>query len=565
MPDMLLINGKIITVDADDSIAEAVAIKDGKIIAVGSNMMAKKMVGEKTQVIDLKGFTATPGLSDSHAHFLGSGPGLLHTLDLDYPKVTKIADMVDIVKKKVATLKPGEWIVGKGWDEGKLEERRYVYALDIDDVTPDNPGWFMPTMGHYATANSNALKLANITKDTPDPPGGTIDRYQDGTPTGVLKETAQYLVTRLIPPYSHEQREQGLIHVIEEFNKEGMTAVKDPGIGIGAWKLYQEVLAKGKLNIRVFVLWNAGKTEKTAQKLIDYTGPFTKPYISTGDDKLISGGAKLYIDGSGGGRTAWMYDEWNINFTEVDKGNLGYPAFDPDIFHKMVIKLHNAGFHISVHAIGDQGIDYLVDTYDQVLKDNPVHGLRHGIIHCNIPSDHAIDVMEDLQKTHDAGYPELQSTFMWWIGDTYAGNFGPKRCLRFMPFKTFLERDMKWGGSSDFNVTPFPAKYGIWATITRKPEAGTYGEYPYGREQSVDVRTALRSYTIWNARQFFMEDKIGSIEIGKYADIAVWDRDLYTIPTDEIREMKCQLTLLEGKIVYRNEQSPVTISPGATH
>ena len=560
MADAVLVNGKIITVDPSDSIAEAVAIKNGKIVAVGSNKMVKKMIGKGTQVIDLKGLTATPGLIDSHCHFANGGITMLNVLDLDYPKVKKVADMVELVKAEVETLKPGEWIIAKGWDEGKLEERRYVYASDIDAVTPNNPGWFLPTMGHYGTANSYALKLASITKDTPDPPGGTIDRYPDGTPTGLLKESAQRLVTRLIPPRTPEQIRNGIIKIIEEFNKAGMTAVKDPAIGAALWELYQKMLAEDKLTVRVFTLWTTGKTVKAAQDLIDRVGAFTKPYISTGDDRLVSGGIKIFLDGSGGGRTAWVYKEWNKNYKEIDKGNYGYPALDPDIFRKQVKMFHDAGLHMSVHAIGDRGIDWLVDSYAIALKENPIHGLRHSIIHCNIPTDHAIEVMEKMQKTHGAGYPEFNSTFMWWIGDTYAGNFGPERSPRFMPFKTFQNKGMIWGGGSDFPVTPFEGKYGIWATITRKPLMGTYGAYPYGTDQCVDVQAALRSYTIWNAHQLFMEDKIGSIEVGKYADIAIWDKDLYTIPTDEIKDLKCQMTLLEGGIVYKDKEAPIEIS-----
>lgn len=559
-PDIVLINGKIITVDPGDRIAEAVAIKDGKILAVGSKKEIDNLVGKDTRVVDLKGKTVTPGLSDSHIHF--SGTNLLYIMDLNYPKVKNISDMVGIVKEKVKTLEPGEWIVGAGWDEGKIEEHRYVYAKDIDPATPDNPGFFAPGMGHYALANSYALKLANITKETPDPPGGKIDRYPDGTPTGILKETAMGLVARLIPPFSHDQVKAGIVKLIEEFHKNGMTAAKDGGIGPAKWKMYQELLAENKLNMRMFVLWNAGKSGEygRAENLIERVAPFTKPYISTGDDRLISGGIKLFIDGSGGGRTAWVYDEWNKSFTDVDKGNYGYPTMDPEAFRNIVKMYHDQGLHIGVHAIGDRAIDLTVDTFAEVLKDNPIHGLRHAIIHCNIPTDHAIEVMAELQRQYDAAIPELQASFMWDIGDTYAGNFGPERCLRFMPLKTYVEKDVIWGAGSDWNVTPFEAKYGIWASITRKPMTGAYGDYPYGSEQCADVRTALRACSIWNAHQMFLEDKIGSIEVGKYADIAVWDKDLYTISTDEIKEMSCQMTLFEGKIVYLNPDTDISIS-----
>jgi predicted amidohydrolase YtcJ len=557
-PDTVLINGKIITVDSEDTVAEAMAIKDGKIIAVGTSRNISKLAGPGTQAIDLKGMTSTPGLMDSHCHF--SGVNLLYELDLNYPRVKKIADIVEIVQKKVETMKSGEWILGAGWDEGKLEELRYVYAKDIDPVTPNNPGFFRPGMGHYALANSYALKLANITKKTPDPPGGTIDRYPDRTPTGILKESAVRLVARLIPPFTPEQNRQATIKLIEEFNKAGMTAAKDGGIYPQKWKLYQDLQAEDMLRVRMFVLWRGGRTIEEVQKVIDRVAPFTKPYLSTGDDRLISGGIKLNIDGSGGARTAWVYKEWNRQFKDIDKGNYGYPVLDPEVFRKMVILCHNAGLHIGVHAIGDRAIDWTVDTYALALKEKPIPNLRHSIIHCNIPTDHAIDLISELQKKYDSATIELQAPFMWDIGDAYAGNFGPERCLGFMPFKTYMNKGILWGGGSDWDVTPFEAKYGIWATITRQTLKGSYGLHPYGTEQSVDVRAALRSYTIWNARQFFLEDKIGSIEVGKYADIAVWNKDMYTIPTDEIKDMECQMTLLGGKIVYKNPDTAITIS-----
>jgi len=559
--DSVLLNGKIITVDGADSVAQAVAIKAGKIISVGPTANIKKMAGPQTQVIDLKGLTATPGLIDSHLHFDGST--LLYALDLNYPRVKRIPDMVAVVKEKVAALKPGDWVIGSGWDEGKIEGHRYVYARDIDPATPENPGWFAPGMGHYGLANSYALKLANITSETPDPPGGKIDRFPDGTPTGILKETAMGLVTRLLPPLTKEQTKDALIKMVEEFHKNGMTAAKDGGIDLGKWNLYQELLAEDKLQVRMFGLWFGGQTLDSVQRVAARVGAFSKPYLSTGDDRLISGGIKLWFDGSGGGRTAWVYKEWNLNFRDVDTGNTGFPAIEPEAFRQMVKLCHDLGLHVAVHAIGDRAIDWTLDTFDQVLKENPIVGLRHSIIHCNIPTDRAIELMAEMQRKYDAGIPELQAPFMWDIGDTYAGNFGPERCLRFMPLKTYLDKKIIWGGGSDWDVTPFEAKYGIWASLTRRPMIGTYGASPYGTEQSVDVRSALRSYTIWNARQLFLEDKVGSIEAGKYADIAVWDKDLYTIPVDEIKDMECQLTLVEGKIVYTRPGTRIIVSPGS--
>lgn len=559
-PDIVLINGKIITVDAADSVVEAAAIKGKKIVAVGNTAAINKLVGENTRIIDLKGLTATPGLIDAHCHFASGGIGMLYILDVGFPAVRKMADIVDKIKERVGTSGQGEWIYGRGWDEGKLEELRYIYASDLDPVSPENPVYLMHTMGHYGVANSAALKLAKVTKDTPDPPGGTIDRFPDGTPTGVLKETAMGLVMRLIPEITPEQRKEGILELIKGFNQEGMTAAKEPGVGFPVWNSYQDILAEDKLTLRMFVLWGGGKTINQAKRLIDRVAPFTKPYISTGDDRLISGGIKLYLDGSGGARTAWLYDEWNKDYDKIDKGNYGYPVLDADVFRKLVKMYHEAGLHISVHAIGDKAIDWLMDSYALAFKESPIHGLRHGIIHCNIPTDRALDMMAEMQKTYDAAYPESEAVHMWWIGDTYAGNFGPERNLRLKPYKTFLEKGIKWAATSDFYVDPFPARYGIWAQIAREPLIGVYGKQPFGKEESVDVHNALRAYTIWAAHQLFLDDKIGSIEPGKYADIAVWDKDIYTIPTEEIKDIKCQLTLFDGKIVYSNQESKITVS-----
>jgi predicted amidohydrolase YtcJ len=548
--DLVLLNGKILTVDARDSIAQAVAIAGGKIVAVGSNEDVRARIGSNTQTIDLRGRTATPGLIDTHVHF--SEVDALYSVDLSEVSITKMDDAVQRVAAQVARLKPGEWVRGRGWDEGKLAERRYITAADLDKVAPNNPVWLTQTTGHYGVANSYALKMAEIRRDTKDPPAGTIDRDAEGNPTGVLKEAAMGMVTRSVPAYTRDQQKQGLLALIKDFNKEGMTAAKDPGIGQQKWELYQELLKEGALTVRMFALWaGARRLEDNAQVLARVQAN-PRPPASLGDGVLLSGGVKMYMDGSGGARTAWMHEDWNKNFTEKDPGNLGYPATPPDIYRQLVTDLHNAGVHVSTHAIGDRAIDWVVDTYAQALAAKPTRGLRHGIIHDNTPTDHAIEVTARLQKEFDAAYPEAQAEFMWWIGDNYAANLGPARALRLSPLKTFLDRGIKWAGGSDYSVTPFPARYGLWASVARRTLNGTYGATPFGLKESIDIRTALRSYTIWAAHQIFLDDRIGSIEVGKDADMAVWDRDLYAVPTAELKDMKCELTLLRGKVVYRD-------------
>ncbi|MDX2412153.1 MAG: amidohydrolase [Woeseiaceae bacterium] len=559
--DRILVNGNILTVDAQDTVAEAIAIRDGRIIAVGENEEIQALAGPDTDRIDLQGLTATPGLLDTHAHFSYGGLLMLTQIDLSFPMVKSVGDVVNLVTERQAIAAPGEWILGRGWDEGKLTERRYVLASDLDAVTGERPVWLAHTMGHYGVANSAALKLAGIDRDTPDPPGGVIDRDDDGNPTGVLKETAMRLVSKHIPAPGPQQMREAIRMMAQEFNREGMTGAKDPGIGrslgydtknsTSTWDAYQNVLADGDLTVRVFALWRSANSLDEARQLIEQIAPLGKPYDSDSDDRLISGGIKLFADGSGGARTAWVWQDWNEGRTGFDEGNRGYPAIDEVLLRDLIMLYHDAGLHVGVHAIGDRAIDWTVSTLAMALIRNPHHGLRHSIIHANIPTEFALDTMAMLQKNFDAGYPESQANFTWWIGDTYAGNFGVERSQRLNPFRSFLERGIQWGGGSDFFVTPFPARYGIWSSIAREPLLGVYGKDAFGSDQSIDVRTALRSFTIWAAHQMFMEDKIGSIEVGKYADIAVWDVDLYSAGAEAIKNMNCQMTLLEGEIVYR--------------
>jgi predicted amidohydrolase YtcJ len=245
-----------------------------------------------------------------------------------------------------------------------------------------------------------------------------------------------------------------------------------------------------------------------------------------------------------------MWQDWNRERVAVDSGNAGYPAYDPDVIRRQIRMIHDAGLHVSVHAVGDRAIDWVVDSYDAALTATPTPGLRHGIIHANIPTEHALETIARLQADYDAAYPEPSATFTWWIGDTYAGNFGPERSARLNPFATFLRRGIRWANSSDYSVTPFPARYGIWSSVTRETLLGVHGKTPFGTAEAIGVRDALRAQTIAVARQMFLERAIGSIEVGKLADIAVWDRDPYEVPAAQLAEMVCELTVFDGKVVY---------------
>jgi predicted amidohydrolase YtcJ len=564
--DLILIHGKIITVDAKDSVAQAIAIHRGVIVKVGGDAEVLEFAGKVPglRVIDLQGHTATPGLIDTHAHIAGGGVRELYSVQLsDAPSV---AEIVARVKAKVATTRAGEWVTGSGWDEGKLAERRYVTAADLDAVSPNNPVWLVHTTGHYGAANSLALKMANVTTATPDPVSGTIDRDAHGDPTGVLKEaSAMQLVTGLVPPITPEQMRNGILHIQEVLHSEGMTAVKDPSILQLHWDAYKSLLDEGKLKERICVLWFAGSTMESARKALAEVNSVPRLPVALGDDRLLSCGVKMFMDGSGGARTGWMYDGWlrdgiTSDVTNSGQVNRGYPQTDAAVYQEMVRLFHANGVPVGTHAVGDRAMDWVVDTYALVEKEQPKPGVRHSIIHANLPTPHALEVIADLQKKYDAGYPEMQAEFLWWIGDNYAGNYGPERNPNLIPLNTMQERGILWSGGSDYFVTPLAARYGLWASVARQTANGTYGTKPFGMSEAVDIHTALRSYTAWGARQMFLENKIGSLEVGKKADIAIWDRDLYSVRTDQIKDMKCLMTLVDGDVVYTAAGSEIKVS-----
>ncbi len=555
--DLVLTNGVVITVDKSDSVAQAVAVRGGKIVYVGTTAGARAFTGAKTTVIDLNGRTATPGLIDTHVHFSESAD------NLDLGDARTMDEIIAKVRAWTDKLKPGDWVRGGGWDEGKLKERRYITAADLDKAAPKNPVYLTHTTGHYGVANSLAMQLSGVTKDTKDPPGGTIDRDKDGNPTGVMKERATSLIRTGGGGASTGSGQGGrgnprddVLRIVAGFNREGMTGAKDLNITPAKWDLYKQLLDEGKLTVRVSALWRGGATVQSAQQAMAWINAAPKLPATVGDGRLVSAGVKLYIDGSGGARTAWMYDDWNKDLTGVDTGNKGYPANGeqyPEIYKQQIMMLTEAGIHVGTHAVGDRGIDYVVDTYAEALKAHPKNGLRHSIIHANVPTDHAIGMMAQLQKQFDSGYPEAQAPFLWWIGDTYAGNFGPKRNPRLEPFRSYQKNGVIWAGGSDYNVTPYPARYGLWASVVRETQAAAYGKTPFGMAESVDIHTALKSYTIWAAHQMFLDQQVGSLEVGKDADIAVWDRNLYKIPSADLKNLVCDMTLLAGNVVYKRQ------------
>ncbi|MFZ0289257.1 MAG: amidohydrolase [Candidatus Sulfotelmatobacter sp.] len=540
---MVLVHGTVLTVDAKDSVAQAIAVREGRIVAVGTDAQVMKLAGAKTCVVDLHGRTATPGMIDTHSHYAEAGVDDLFEVKLD--DAAGIADIVSRVQKRVAAAKPGEWVQGRGWDEGKLAERRYVYAADLDAVSPQNPVILINTTGHYATLNSYALRLAGIDDSIKNPANGTIDRDAAGHMTGVLKEGALTPVYGMVPKFTIEQIEQGILKEIDDLHREGVTAFKDTARP-DQWKALHELNEQGRLDERACILLRAGETVASAEQTLaelQKDSPTPREYQH---ERLAACGAKIFMDGSAISRTAWSYAPWMKNGA-VDAGNTGYPNMDPGVYLQMVRLFHQAGITVGTHAIGDRAIDWVVDTYAEVEKEKPTVGLRHSIIHAYLPTDHAVQEMAALQKQFDAGYPEVQPVFLWWLGKSLPPSLGAERLARTMPLNTYLEHGVRWSAGTDYPVAPLAPRYGLWVSVEREALDGTK---PYGTAEGVDVHLALRSYTAWAAPELFLEKEIGTLEVGKRADIAVWDQNPYTMPSANLKDLKCEMTIVDGKVVY---------------
>lgn len=558
--DTVMVNGKIITVDRHDSVAQAVAIRDGRILAVGDNWKMAKYLGHSTTVINLHGRTATPGMIDSHVHF--SGTRSLFILDLGPLKVHNIADVQAAVQAQCDLQGPDTWVQGAGWGVSYLAEQRPLYAADIDPVSSENPVFLRETSGHQGVANSIALAMAHIDAQTPDPPGGFIDRDAYGNPTGLLKETATSLVTSLIPPFTGAQNKQGLEFVCDQANSVGLTSILYPGIADSTWQLFNEVKADGNLTVRAAMLWSSGRTVDATNALIAKVKPITHPY-SKDDDMLWSQGIKIVFGGVQDASTQWSwYPHWPSYFTPPTEPYwYGLPGWDPNVVREQIRLYHNAGLQVQVHCCGDREQDWILGSYQAAEEANPIYGLRHGIIHADTPTDWALKMMPKWQKKLDYGYTYTNPDFMWWT-EIIANSMGPIESLREMPLKTYLKTGNLFGFGSDFGVDPLDPKYSIWSAMTRDTLMGNYGPHPFGTTQCINVHDALRAMTRSNAYLLFMEDKIGSIEKGKYADIAIWDKNWYKATTDEIKNINCEMTLLGGKIVYQANATPVTVSQG---
>jgi predicted amidohydrolase YtcJ len=546
--DLVLRHGVVLTVDAKDRVARALAIRDGRIVAVGSDSVVTPLIGPKTRVVDLAGRTATPGLIDTHAHLLGGGADEIYKIDLK--RTASMTELLATVKARADAAAPGDWVLGHGWNEGVLAEHHPPTLAELNAVSNGHPILLENITHHYAVVNSAALAIAHIDSTTKDPPAGTIVRDSGGLPTGVLKEAAQTIVIDHIPPITAEQYKATLHAMISQMHAEGMTGVKDPHNGAREWAAYLDFASTEGLSIHACLLIYAGANLDSAKAAMELVLRARREAKALPSSDLGVCGVKILIDGSAIARTAWRYEDYAVDAQHPAPTGRGYPTVEPDVYRQMVLLFNRAGVPVGTHTIGDRAIDLVVDTYAAALTETPTVGLRHSVIHAHEPTQHAVAVMADLQKRYDAAIPETQAEFLWGLGDSLPGSFGPERSQHLMPLATYRKSGMIFANGSDYPVTPLPARYGLWASVAREPMKGTYGPHPFGMDEAIDVHTALRSYTIWAARQLFIEHQTGSLEPGKWADIAVWDRNPYAVPTVELKDMRCEMTLYKGKVVF---------------
>jgi predicted amidohydrolase YtcJ len=534
--DLILRKGHIVTMDAAHPTATSIAIRDGKILAVGTDEELAGCATARTRIVDLKGRTVLPGLIDIHTHSMEWAEGILRDqLDVTYPKVHSIADIVAMVRERAAETPKGQWISGAGWDDSKFTEHRYINRHDLDAVSPDNPVYLDHVSGHLAVVNSAALTLAGIMRDTPDPNGGVIEKDASGEPTGIVKDTAMLLVAKLLPPDPPDLPMRAAKLISERALALGLTTIHDIYISPEEIRGYQQAYARGWLKLRVQMSPRIGSIEDAEQlaKLGVHTG--------FGDDVLKFGAAKMFADGGMGARTIAIYPPP----VEGEPANFGVLRWAPADMQKAHLIAARAGWQLETHAIGDRAIDEVLDSYAAVMKELDLKDPRFRIVHAGISTPAIQKRLADLHVLVDGNPP-----FVYWIGSWFK-KYGPERVRWSYPAKSYIEHGIIEGAGSDVPVTPISPWWGIWAAVARKDLAT--GEV-IAPEERVTILEALRLYTYNGAYVGFEETKKGSLEPGKLADFIVVDRDVMSVPSDELKDVHVLETYVGGQSVSTSER-----------
>lgn len=528
--DLALLNGKIMTLDDKDTVAEAVAIKYGRIVRVGSNEDIKAMIGQESRVIDLNGKVAVPGFQDTHVHLAAFSP--IYWYGIDLSTVKDIRGLLEKISQRVAETPKGKWIYCYKYDDERLAEKRHVTRQELDEVAPNNPVLIIKGFGHVYVVNSMALKLAGITEKTSDPVGGIIERDPEtGELTGVLYENAYELIAAALPPVPLDILKESMIKSIKMFLRWGITTITEIEATKEIIQAYQELYEEKRLPIRVLLFVSANLMENLINLGIR---------AGFGNEWLKILGVKFYADGSGIGGTAAVY-------TPQHRGpkGLGVIVTPKDQLADFVTKCHNAGLRVAIHAIGDRGIDIALDAIEEAQRKKP-NNLRHRIEHCSCCTPKQLERIKSLKVV-----PSSSIGYMWEFGDSYIENFGPERIRWIHPHKSYIEKGVIASGNSDWACSPADPMKQIYCAVTRKTKTGR----TFCEDQAISVLEAVRTYTINAAYAGGEEDIKGTIEPGKLADIVVLSDDIFSIPCEKIKDVTVEMTIIGGKIVYTKGDS----------
>ncbi|MFV0434700.1 MAG: amidohydrolase [Leucobacter sp.] len=559
--DTVLRHGRVYTVDAGFRVAQAIALRDGRVLAVGSDAEIDALIAPDTDVIELGGRAVLPGIDDSHLHGaawgLGSPP---YSLDLSYPNVRSIADIVDLVRRTAAERPAGEWIVGQGWDTGYLEEclageRTLPDRTDLDAVAPEHPVCLSDFSGHMACVNSAALRVAGVASETEAPAGGVIDRDAAGEATGILREGAQDLVQSVIPRADHALRKRAIADAVRRLNARGITAFTEPGLGPGgegilggalgggAIRAYEELLDEGELTARVSVLLLPLAMGESADGLRDRVRAQLAEHPVADPELLRIIGVKLFADGVPPNETSYM---WQPYGPSQGHGSLCvHGATEPlreTELRRAISEVHELGLQAGVHVTGDHGIDITVDAFVEANERHPRDDARHYVIHGDFISD------ERLAQLGERGYGvNMNPGIKAQITDLMDTVVGEELSARQWPTRSAADSGATLCASSDAPVTQPDWLAGIAGMMSRKSKATGRVSGP---EQRIDFATALRAYTINAARQSFAEEWRGSLEPGKAADLVVLDTDSGSVDPDELTAINVDLTIFGGEVVF---------------
>ncbi len=531
--DIVLRNGPI-WCGREEGVVEALAIFRDKVLAAGSDAEIKPLIGPKTRVIDLKGRLATPGLNDSHLHLVSLGM-TMGWVDSKPESAPTLEALLGAISARAAQSKPGEWILSRGYDQTKLDTGRHPYREELDRAAPNNPVMLVRACGHIAICNSEALRLGGIDEKSPTPQGGLIEQ-QNGRLTGLLAENARAPVQAAIPAATEEDIIAGIERGGQYLLSLGITSCMDAAVGQkGGFReiaAYHRAKRDGRLPVRTWLTLLGDDGRSIVPQCYD-AGLIS----GTGDDMLMIGGVKLFLDGSAGGRTAWMTEPYL-----GDDKTTGVWMWEDAELERMVLDAHKKGYQLVCHAIGDAAIEQLITAYEKALAAFPDPDRRHRIEHCGFstPAQH--------ERMVKAGiYPCPQQVFIHDFGDAYVKVLGPERAMPSYPFRTWFDLGLKPATGSDAPVcdpNPFP---NFHTMLTRETWKGTVMD----AAQRVSIEEALQAYTEFGAFSQKQEKVKGRLAPGLLADVAVFSRDLLSAaPADILKDTRCDLTILGGEVVF---------------